>query len=178
LQAAEPNTQLYHYQLLKGRSFADNQPKSLLLSQVAAAKTGPSVGSPIAISSATTTQVWTVIGIVRDCNGSVDSIGSAFTSIDDLHAFYVAALAQVHVPFHGSAGGRLASIVTFIRDGDVRVMVEPGMVPTPPAILDSLASLGESASTITDVVFSHHHPDHTLNAALSPNAHYHDHWPI
>ncbi|HEU5440078.1 MAG TPA: FtsX-like permease family protein [Ktedonobacterales bacterium] len=88
LQAAEPNTQLYHYQLLKGRWFTDNQPKSVLLSQVAAAKTGLSVGSPIAISSATTTQMWTVIGIVRDYNGSVGSIGSAFTSIDDLHAFY------------------------------------------------------------------------------------------
>jgi putative ABC transport system permease protein len=87
-QAAEPDTQLYHYQLLKGRWFSDNQPKSLLLSEVAAAKTGLSVGSPIAISSATTTQVWTVIGIVRDYNGGPGMIGSAFTSIDDLHAFY------------------------------------------------------------------------------------------
>ena len=88
LQAAEPDTQLYHYQLLKGRWFTDNQPKSLLLSEVAAAKTGLSVGSPIAISSATTTQMWTVIGIVRDYNGGPGEIGSAFTSIDDLHTFY------------------------------------------------------------------------------------------
>jgi glyoxylase-like metal-dependent hydrolase (beta-lactamase superfamily II) len=28
------------------------------------------------------------------------------------------------------------------------------------------------------VVFSHHHPDHTLNAALFPNARFHDHWAI
>ncbi len=88
LQAAEPDTQLYHYQLLKGRWFTGNQPNSLLLSEVAAAKTGLSVGSPIAISSATTTQMWTVIGIVRDYNGGPGMIGSAFTSIDDLHAFY------------------------------------------------------------------------------------------
>jgi glyoxylase-like metal-dependent hydrolase (beta-lactamase superfamily II) len=27
-------------------------------------------------------------------------------------------------------------------------------------------------------VFSHHHPDHTLNAALFPNARFHDHWAI
>ena len=90
----------------------------------------------------------------------------------------IAALAQVQVLFHGYANGRVASTVTFIRDGDVRVIVDPGMVPTPHAILDPLAILGESASTITDVVFSHHQPDHALNAALFPNARYHDHWPI
>lgn len=90
----------------------------------------------------------------------------------------VAALAQVHVLFQGYANGRVASTVTFIRDGDVRVIVDPGMVPSPNALLDPLASLGESASEITDVVFSHHHPEHTMNAALFPNARYHDHWAI
>jgi glyoxylase-like metal-dependent hydrolase (beta-lactamase superfamily II) len=29
---------------------------------------------------------------------------------------------------------------------------------------------------VTDVVFSHHHPDHTVNAALFPAARIHDHW--
>lgn len=87
----------------------------------------------------------------------------------------VAALAQVQVLFHGYAtAGRVASTVTFIRDGDVRVIVDPGMVPTPAAILDPLNALGELASGITDVVFSHHHPGHTLNAALFPNARFHD----
>ena len=28
------------------------------------------------------------------------------------------------------------------------------------------------------MVFSHHHPDHTLNAALFPEARFHDHWAI
>jgi glyoxylase-like metal-dependent hydrolase (beta-lactamase superfamily II) len=68
--------------------------------------------------------------------------------------------------------------VTFIRDGDVRVIVDPGMVPAPGAILDPLNALGESASAITDVIFSHHHPDHTLHAALFPTARFHDHWAI
>jgi glyoxylase-like metal-dependent hydrolase (beta-lactamase superfamily II) len=31
---------------------------------------------------------------------------------------------------------------------------------------------------VTDVVFSHHHPDHTINAALFPQARFHDHWAI
>lgn len=30
----------------------------------------------------------------------------------------------------------------------------------------------------SDVVFSHHHPDHTVNAALFPNASIHDHWAV
>ena len=51
----------------------------------------------------------------------------------------VAALAQVHVLFQGYANGRVASTVTFIRDGDVRVIVDPGMVPSPNALLDPLA---------------------------------------
>lgn len=90
----------------------------------------------------------------------------------------VAAVAEVHVLFHGYSAGHVASTVTYIRDGDVRVIVDPGIVPSRSAILDPLAALGESADAITDVVLSHHHLDHTLNAALFPKARYHDHWAI
>jgi glyoxylase-like metal-dependent hydrolase (beta-lactamase superfamily II) len=86
--------------------------------------------------------------------------------------------AEVHVLFNGYVGERTASTVGFIRDGAARVIVDPGMVPDPRAILDPLAALGEPPAAITDVVFSHHHPDHTLNAALFPNARFHDHWAI
>ncbi len=72
----------------------------------------------------------------------------------------------------------VGSTVGFVRDGDARVVIDPGMVPTPASILDPLTALGESPATITDVVFSHHHPDHTLNAALFPHARFHDHWAI
>jgi hypothetical protein len=34
--------------------------------------------------------------------------------------------------------------------------------------------LGVAPEDVTDVIFSHHHPDHTLNAALFPNARFHD----
>lgn len=86
--------------------------------------------------------------------------------------------AEVHILFTGYVGDRVASTVAFVRDGNARVIVDPGMVPSPRAILDPLAQLGESADAITDVVFSHHHPDHTLHAALFPNARFHDHWAI
>lgn len=87
LQAAEPETRLYHYQLIKGEWLTANQSKSLLLSEAAAGAAGLTVGDTIALSSATTMQQWTVIGIVRDYNGGTGAIGSAFTSIADLHAF-------------------------------------------------------------------------------------------
>jgi glyoxylase-like metal-dependent hydrolase (beta-lactamase superfamily II) len=52
------------------------------------------------------------------------------------------------------------------------------MVATRAVILDPLASLGVAPEQVTDVVFSHHHPDHTLNAALFAEARFHDHWAV
>ena len=79
-----------------------------------------------------------------------------------------ASSAEVHILFNGYADdtdvptvSRVASTVAFVRDGDVKVIIDPGMVPNPNAILEPLAALGESPTTITDVIFSHHHPDHT-----------------
>ena len=93
--------------------------------------------------------------------------------------------AEVHILFNGYAkvgdtptASYVASTVGFVRDGDVRVIIDPGMVPNLDAILEPLAALGVLPANITDVVFSHHHPDHTLNAALFPNARFHDHWAI
>src|SRR5258708_14274787 len=80
-----------------------------------------------------------------------------------------ASLAEVHILFHGYAKegdtpsvSRVASTVAFVREGDVRVIIDPGMVSDPASMLEPLLALGESPATITDVIFSHHHPDHTL----------------
>jgi len=86
--------------------------------------------------------------------------------------------AVFRVLFTGCVGERVASTVSFVRDGAVRVIVDPGMVPEPAAILGPLGELVDSPNEITDVVFSHHHPDHTLNAALFPKARFHDFWAI
>src|SRR6266516_1183601 len=90
----------------------------------------------------------------------------------------LASSAEVYILFDGYVGERVASTVAFDRDGDIRVIIDPGMVPSPAAILEPLAALGESPAAITDVIFSHHHPDHTLNAALFPNARFHEHLAI
>lgn len=89
-----------------------------------------------------------------------------------------AVAAEFQVLFAGYVADRVASTVSFVRDGDVRVIIDPGMVPEPAAIQRPLEKLVHSPDEITDVIFSHHHPDHTLNAALFPRARFHDFWAI
>jgi glyoxylase-like metal-dependent hydrolase (beta-lactamase superfamily II) len=89
----------------------------------------------------------------------------------------------VHVLFSGyvdtdRSPWSVASTVTYVRDGEVQVIVDPGFVPGAASILDPMRDRGIRPQDITDVVFSHHHPDHTVNAALFPEARIHDHWAI
>jgi glyoxylase-like metal-dependent hydrolase (beta-lactamase superfamily II) len=65
-----------------------------------------------------------------------------------------------------------------VRENDTIIVVDPGMVASRDLILEPLHSLGVHENEVTDVIFSHHHPDHTLNAALFLNARYHDVWAI
>lgn len=90
----------------------------------------------------------------------------------------LALAAEVHILFNGYTEPGVASTVSFVRDGEKRIIIDPGMVPGRQSILEPLLALGETAESITDVIFSHHHPDHTLNAALFPNARFHDCWAI
>jgi glyoxylase-like metal-dependent hydrolase (beta-lactamase superfamily II) len=92
---------------------------------------------------------------------------------------HLARTAQVHILTagyvrRGTDGTHVASTVAYVRDGAIRLIVDPGMVAHRDNILGPLASLGESQGSITDVVISHHHPDHTLHTALFPNARVHD----
>jgi glyoxylase-like metal-dependent hydrolase (beta-lactamase superfamily II) len=96
-------------------------------------------------------------------------------------AFGAAGTARVFVLHEGyvredEAGDRVGSTVTLIVDGDRVIVVDPGMVRRRASLLDALATRGPSPDEVTDLVFSHHHPDHTVNAALFPQATIHDHW--
>src|SRR5215510_6237240 len=86
--------------------------------------------------------------------------------------------ARLDVLCAGYAADRVASTVVLIRDQGGVIVVDPGMVASRGRILDPLTRLGVDPAEVTDVVFSHHHPDHTLNAALFPHARFHDHWAI
>jgi glyoxylase-like metal-dependent hydrolase (beta-lactamase superfamily II) len=86
--------------------------------------------------------------------------------------------ADFHLLTAGYVGPRTASTVALLRDGSAVVVVDPGMVASRSLILNPLRALGVEPQDVTDVVFSHHHPDHTLNAALFPAARFHDFWAI
>jgi glyoxylase-like metal-dependent hydrolase (beta-lactamase superfamily II) len=90
----------------------------------------------------------------------------------------IARTARVDVILTGSPGPQVASTCSLIRDGDATIVVDPGLAPSQAAILDPLRALGVQATDVTDVVLSHHHPDHALNVALFPAARVHDHWAI
>jgi glyoxylase-like metal-dependent hydrolase (beta-lactamase superfamily II) len=95
----------------------------------------------------------------------------------------IAGSARVHVLHEGYVGldgddERVSGTVTLILDGDAVIVVDPGMVADRGALLAALASHGPAPADVTDVVFSHHHPDHTVNAALFPSARIHDHWAV
>ena len=93
----------------------------------------------------------------------------------------MAGTARVSVLHEGYAreeddADRVGSTVTLIHDGRRVIVVDPGMVSGRRALLGALAAEGTGPDDVTDIVFSHHHPDHTINAALFPRAVIHDHW--
>ena len=77
-----------------------------------------------------------------------------------------------------STGGGVVSTCTLIRDAERVIVVDPGMAPGAWAIVEPLAARGVRPEDVTDVVLSHHHPDHTMYAGLFPKAAVHDHWAI
>jgi glyoxylase-like metal-dependent hydrolase (beta-lactamase superfamily II) len=82
--------------------------------------------------------------------------------------------ARLDILTTGYVGDRVASTVLLVRDGDAVVVVDPGMVASRSVILDPLQRLGVRPEQVTDIVISHHHPDHTINIALFPEARVHD----
>lgn len=92
-------------------------------------------------------------------------------------------MAEVNVLVNGYArregdSARVAGTVSLVRAPGLTAIVDPGMVASRDLILDPLRDLGIDPSSVTDVILSHHHPDHTVNIALFPEARVHDHWAI
>lgn len=86
--------------------------------------------------------------------------------------------ARFDILLPGSAGESTVSTCSLVRDGEAVIVIDPGLSPSQAAILEPLGRLGLGPLEVTDVVISHHHPDHTLNVALFPRARVHDHWAI
>ena len=70
----------------------------------------------------------------------------------------------------------VAGTVSLVEDGAALIVVDPGMVADRSLILDPLRALGHAPEEVTHVVITHHHPDHTVNIALFPNAEVVDFW--
>lgn len=88
-------------------------------------------------------------------------------------------LAAFHVLQAGYATDEaVAGTVSLVVDGDARLVVDPGMVANRAAILDPLAAHGVTPARVTHVLITHHHPDHTMNVALFPNADLVDAWAV
>lgn len=89
--------------------------------------------------------------------------------------------ARVDVLLVGSlseTSDKVVGTCTLVRDAGRTMVVDPGMADGPGAILEPLAGFGIGPNEVTDVVLSHHHPDHTMHAGLFPAAAVHDHWAI
>jgi glyoxylase-like metal-dependent hydrolase (beta-lactamase superfamily II) len=87
----------------------------------------------------------------------------------------LARTARLDVLFEGYARmPQVAGTVSLVRDEDRVIVVDPGMVPTREALLGPLRALGVVPEDVTDIVLSHHHPDHTVNIALFPVVPVHD----
>lgn len=87
-------------------------------------------------------------------------------------------MTSVHLLHAGYATDRVGSSVVLVRDGDALIVCDPGMVARRSLITEPLATLGVQPQDVTDVFISHHHPDHTINIALFPNAQVTDFWAI
>jgi len=87
--------------------------------------------------------------------------------------------ADLHVLHDGYArDDGVASTVVLVLDGDQVVVVDPGMVADRRLILEPLTRAGVAPQDVTDVVVSHHHPDHTWHVGLFPRARLHDVWAV
>lgn len=86
--------------------------------------------------------------------------------------------ASVQVLRSGYVGERVASTVSYVEEGDFRAVIDPGMVASRVLLLEPLERRGVRPRDITDIILSHHHPDHTVNCALFPNARVHDFWAV
>jgi glyoxylase-like metal-dependent hydrolase (beta-lactamase superfamily II) len=70
----------------------------------------------------------------------------------------------------------VASTVSLVLDGEAVIVVDPGMVADRGLLIGPLREHGLGPEQVTHAVLTHHHPDHSINVGLFPNAEVVDFW--
>lgn len=97
----------------------------------------------------------------------------------DVHMLQVGyAISREDFNYASPSGAHIGPSIGLVLDGDRAIVIDPGFVADRRALLGKVRAAGIRPVEVTDIVLSHHHPDHTLNAALFPTAIIHDHWAI
>lgn len=102
----------------------------------------------------------------------VGSVASAAPTVHVLTEGYVQPIeGREFVPGKTSDGARkVASTIVLVKADDATIVVDPGMVATRDLITEGLAKHEVTLADVTHVFISHHHPDHTVNIGMFPNA--------
>jgi glyoxylase-like metal-dependent hydrolase (beta-lactamase superfamily II) len=115
------------------------------------------------------------LALPRVARGQAPNPCNTVTVLNDGYGYGIKG--RERVPFTAPDGeSRTASTVALIQSERAIVVADPGMVKDRGLILDPLKRAGVSPQDVTHVFISHHHPDHTVNIALFPNAEVVDYW--
>jgi glyoxylase-like metal-dependent hydrolase (beta-lactamase superfamily II) len=68
------------------------------------------------------------------------------------------------------AGESVHPTVSLVRDGDLVVVVDPGILADPALLTEALTERGLGVDDVTHVFVTHHHLDHTRNIGMFPTA--------
>jgi len=68
------------------------------------------------------------------------------------------------------AGKSVHPSVSLVRDGDLVIVVDPGILDDPALLTDALAAHDTSVDDVTHVFVTHHHLDHTRHVGMFPTA--------
>jgi glyoxylase-like metal-dependent hydrolase (beta-lactamase superfamily II) len=68
------------------------------------------------------------------------------------------------------AGQSVHPTVSLVRDSDLVVVVDPGILSDPSLLRDALATHGVGVDDVTHVFVTHHHLDHTRNVGMFARA--------
>ncbi|NOX71974.1 MAG: MBL fold metallo-hydrolase [Candidatus Micrarchaeota archaeon] len=91
-------------------------------------------------------------------------------------------MAEVKILLKGyvsdETGGHSCSTVTLVRNGKIRMVIDPGTLPSRNVLVDALKKEGIIPEDVNFVGITHSHMDHYRSIGMFPNASAVDYWGI